>query len=33
MPACLVITVEGDRIGRVDEYLDPAAMAPAFAPD
>ena len=23
MPACLVIRVEGDRITRIDEYLDP----------
>lgn len=30
LPACLVITVDGDRISRVDEYLDPAAMAPAY---
>ncbi len=31
MPACLVITVRGDRISHIDEYLDPAAMQPAFA--
>ena len=31
MPACLVVTVRGDRISHIDEYLDPSAMAPAFA--
>ena len=31
MPACLVVTVRGDRITHIDEYLDPAVMAPAFA--
>ena len=30
MPACLVITVRGDRITHIDEYLDPSVMAPAF---
>lgn len=33
MPACLVVTVDGDRITRIDEYLDPAAMGPAYAAD
>ena len=27
MPACLVVTIEGERITRLDEYLDPAAAA------
>jgi len=27
MPACLIVTIEGERITRVDEYLDPAAAA------
>ncbi|MBK5289916.1 MAG: nuclear transport factor 2 family protein [Acidimicrobiia bacterium] len=31
MPACLVVTIDGDRISRIDEYLDRAAMTPAFA--
>jgi ketosteroid isomerase-like protein len=33
MPACLVITIDGDHITHVDEYLDPAVMQPAFTPD
>ncbi|MFT3854057.1 MAG: nuclear transport factor 2 family protein [Ilumatobacteraceae bacterium] len=28
MPACLIVTIEGERITRLDEYLDPAAAAP-----
>ncbi len=28
VPACLVVTVENDRISRIDEYLDSAALAP-----
>ena len=28
MPACLVVTIEGERITRLDEYLDPAAAEP-----
>jgi ketosteroid isomerase-like protein len=28
MPACLVVTIEGERITRLDEYLDSAAAAP-----
>ena len=28
MPACLVVTIEDERITRLDEYLDPAAAAP-----
>lgn len=24
MPACLMLTIRGDRIARIDEYLDPA---------
>jgi ketosteroid isomerase-like protein len=27
VPACLVVTIEGDRITRIDEYLDSAAVA------
>ncbi len=27
VPACLVVTVDGDRITRIDEYLDSAAVA------
>ena len=27
MPACLIVTIEGERITRLDEYLDPAAAA------
>jgi ketosteroid isomerase-like protein len=27
MPACLVVTIEGERITRLDEYLDPAGAA------
>jgi len=30
MPACLVITVRGDRITHIDEYLDVSVMTPAF---
>jgi len=33
MPACLVITIDGDVISHVDEYLDPAVMQPAFTAD
>ncbi len=33
MPACLVITTDGGTIKRVDEYLDPSAMASAYAAD
>jgi len=33
MPACLVVTVAGDVITHIDEYLDPAIMQPAFATD
>ena len=32
MPACLIISIDGDCITHIDEYLDPAVMAPAFAP-
>ena len=28
MPACLVVRIEGERVTRLDEYLDPAAAAP-----
>jgi ketosteroid isomerase-like protein len=28
VPACLVVTVTGDRIGRIDEYLDTSALGP-----
>ena len=27
MPACLVVTIEDEKITRLDEYLDPAAAA------
>ena len=27
-PACLVVTLVGDRIARIDEYLDPSQLAP-----
>lgn len=27
IPACLVVTVSGDRISRIDEYIDSAALA------
>lgn len=30
MPACLVVTVKGDRITHIDEYLDASVMQPAF---
>ena len=30
MPACLVVTVRGDRITHIDEYLDVSAMTPAY---
>ncbi len=30
MPACLVVSVHGGRINHIDEYLDPAALQPAF---
>ncbi len=33
MPACLVVSVRGDRITHIDEYLDAAVMKPAFAKD
>lgn len=33
MPACLIIRIDGDHITRVDEYLDPAVMQPAFSSD
>jgi len=28
VPSCIVVRVEGDRIARIDEYADSAAMAP-----
>jgi ketosteroid isomerase-like protein len=28
VPACLVVTVTGDRISRIDEYIDSAHIAP-----
>ena len=28
MPACLVVTVENERIARLDEYIDSAQIAP-----
>jgi ketosteroid isomerase-like protein len=31
LPACLVVQVDGDRITRIDEYLDSAGAAEAFA--
>ena len=31
MPACLIVTLRGDLITHLDEYLDPAVMTPAFA--
>ncbi len=31
MPACLVITIDRDRIAHIDEYLDASVMTPAFA--
>lgn len=31
MPACLVLQISGDRITRVDEYLDPAPVTAALA--
>jgi len=33
MPACLVVTIVGDHITQIDEYLDASAMTPAFADD
>lgn len=27
IPACLVVTVSGDRISRIDEYIDSAALS------
>ncbi len=27
-PACLVVTLSGERISRIDEYLDPSQLAP-----
>jgi ketosteroid isomerase-like protein len=32
LPACLVVRVAGDRIVRLDEYLDGAAVAATFGP-
>ena len=29
-PCCLIVQVDGGRITRLDEYLDPAAFAPLF---
>lgn len=31
IPACLVVTIEGDRIRRIDEYLDSAHVEPLLA--
>jgi uncharacterized protein len=31
LPACVVVRVDGGRITRIDEYLDGAAAAAAFA--
>jgi ketosteroid isomerase-like protein len=31
VPSCLVVTVEGDRISRVEEYIDSAGLAPITA--
>ena len=31
MPACLVMTIDGDVITHIDEYLDASVMTPAFA--
>ena len=33
MPACLIVSVRGDRITHIDEYLDASVMQPAFAKD
>ena len=33
MPACLVVSVRGDRITHIDEYLDASVMTPAFTED
>ena len=33
MPACLVMTIAGDVITHIDEYLDASVMTPAFATD
>ncbi len=33
MPACLVITIDGDVITHIDEYLDASVTTPAFAAD
>lgn len=30
MPACLVIRIDGDRITRIDEYLDPQPVTAAI---
>ncbi|MFM7271626.1 MAG: nuclear transport factor 2 family protein [Actinomycetes bacterium] len=30
VPACLVVRLEGERITRLDEYLDSAQVAPLF---
>jgi uncharacterized protein len=30
MPACLVISIDGDRITRIDEYLDPHPVTAAI---
>lgn len=30
MPACLIVTVRGDLITHIDEYLDTAVMTPAY---
>lgn len=32
VPACLVVTLRAGRISRIDEYLDGATVAAAFAP-
>jgi ketosteroid isomerase-like protein len=31
MPACIIATIADGRITRINEYLDPAAMAPLTA--
>lgn len=31
MPACLILSIDGEHIAHIDEYLDPAVMQPAFA--
>jgi len=32
LPACVIVQVDGDKITRIDEYLDSAAVTATFSP-